>query len=222
MTSLIEMMRQQYPTDADAAARLGISRQAYSQAIKRNRFSNEAALRCAALLHLNPGAALLANCPAAQHIPAPVENPAPDLPAELHITNCDNTNYAFPDGIKKSAHGTYNPAFLHKITSPEQEEAVDLIRWVYAVARLPADSPRFAWYVSRWVVPEKIARAKDNGTFDELTRNCPPIAPDWIRFVPAALQAYRDFIATHPNASIAKAQSSSKSGKARNTARLAA
>ena len=94
MTSLINLMRQHYPTDAHAAALLGISRQAYSQAIKRNRLSNETALHCADLLGIDRAAALLANCPAAEHMPAPVENPSPDLPAELHISNCDTTNYA--------------------------------------------------------------------------------------------------------------------------------
>ena len=133
-----------------------------------------------------------------------------------------NTNYARNDRFKKSAHRADNADLLHKITSPEQEEAIDLIRWVYAVARLPADSPRFNWYVSRWCVPEKIARAKENGTFEQSTRNCPPIDPAWIRFVPAALQAYQDFIATYPSAAPTKRPSSSKSGKARNIARLAA
>lgn len=77
---------------------------------------------------------------------------------------------------------------VHSITSLEQEEALDIIRWTFAVAKLPADSPRFAWYVSRWAVPEKIARAKAAGTFDNSIRNCPPIDPAWIRLVPAALE----------------------------------
>lgn len=222
MTSLITLMRQRHPTDAHAAALLGISRQAYSQAIKRNRLSNETALRCADLLGIDRAAALLANCPAAEHMPAPVIHPTPDTPPEVHITRTDNTNYARDDSFKKSARRADNADLLHKITSPEQEEAIDLIRWVYAVARLPADSPRFNWYVSRWCIPEKIARAKENGTFDESTRNCPPIDPAWIRLVPAALQAYQDFIATYPSAAPTKRPSSSKSGKARNIARLAA
>lgn len=94
MTSLITLMRQRYPTDAHAAALLGISRQAYSQAIKRNRLSNETALRCADLLGIDRAAALLANCPAAEHMPAPVIHPTPDTPPALHITRTDNTNYA--------------------------------------------------------------------------------------------------------------------------------
>ena len=132
-----------------------------------------------------------------------------------------NTNYAKPKGIKKSGEIADNPRYVHSITSQEQKDAVDLIRWVYAVTDMRADSPRFNYYVSRWVVPEKIAYAKANGTFDELTKHCPPIDPAWVRLVPAALDAYRQFIAEtrRPRATPA---SSSKSGKARNKAMLAA
>lgn len=66
-----------------------------------------------------------------------------------------------------------------------------------AVANLPADSPRFAYYVSRWDVPGKIARAISDGSFYAAVANCPPIDPSWVRFVPAALDAHRQFIATH-------------------------
>lgn len=194
MTSLITLMRQRYPTDAHAAALLGISRQAYSQAIKRNRLSNETALRCADLLGIDRAAALLANCPAAEHMPAPVIHPAPDTPPEVHITRTDNTNYANNQSVKKGANRADNCLHTHDITSQDQKEAVDLIRWVFAVANIRADSPRFAYYVSRWRVPEKIATAKKAGTFKDIIANCPPIDPAWIRFVPDALKAYRDFI----------------------------
>ncbi|HLO62888.1 MAG TPA: hypothetical protein VK165_07975 [Azonexus sp.] len=126
------------------------------------------------------------------------------------------------DAEKKGLHSPYNPTLLHKITTPEQEEAIDLIRWVYAVARLPADSPRFNWYVSRWLVPEKIARAKAAGTFETSISNCLPIDPAWIRLVPAALEAYREFITMYPGAGPSKPASSNKNGKPRNTRKLAA
>jgi len=74
-----------------------------------------------------------------------------------------------------------------------------------AVAKLPADSPRFAWYVSRWDVPNKIARAITDGTFDDAIANCPPIDPAWVCFVPAALEAHRQFTAPRqPKADKAK------------------
>lgn len=223
MTSLITLMRQRHPTDAHAAALLGISRQAYSQAKKRGRLSEENALRCAPILGIEPAAALLANAPAARYIPAPVIHPAPDLPSNTPKNTPDNTNYAFSDGIKKSARSAYNPPTLHKITSQVQEEAVDLIRWVYAVARLPADSPRFNWYVSRWAVPDKIAMAKAAGWLAEAVSKCPPIDPAWIRLVPAALAECEAFkMMTQTPYQQNKPASSSKSGKARNSARLAA
>ena len=85
----------------------------------------------------------------------------------------------------------------HFPTSHERETAFNIIRWCMAVAKLPADSPRFAYYVSRWDVPGKIARAISDGSFDAAVANCPPIDPAWVRFVPAALEAHRQFIATH-------------------------
>ena len=58
MTSLITLMRQRHPTDAHAAALLGISRQAYSQALKRNHLSERTARLAAILLDIDIGAAL--------------------------------------------------------------------------------------------------------------------------------------------------------------------
>lgn len=194
MQNLFSLLESRYTAPARCAAALGISRQAYSQARARRRLSDRATIRAAALLDIEPGAALLANA-TAQNPTLPVKNPAPDMPAKLNITRPDNTNYANQSGIKKSATGADNRLHVHVITSKDQAEAVDLIRWVFAVAGIRADSPRFAYYVSRWRVPEKIAAAKKAGTFSESIARCPPIDPDWIRFVPAALEAYRAFIA---------------------------
>ena len=116
-------------------------------------------------------------------------------PMIFKSSSLHNTNYAHLQAIKKSAHLCDNSQYVHIITSKDQQEAVDLIRWVFAVAAIRADSPRFSYYVSRWRVPEKIATAKKAGTFSKLIANCPPIDPSWVRFVPAALTAYRDFVA---------------------------
>jgi len=91
-----------------------------------------------------------------------------------------------------------NGQIMHFPTSNDREFALSIIRWCMAVPKIQADSPRFAYYVSRWAVPEKVARALADGTFDELTANCPPIDPGWVRFVPAALEAYRQFTAPRP------------------------
>lgn len=94
MESLLEALARRFPIDSEAAARLCISRQAYSQAKKRGRLSEENALRCAAILSIDPAAALFANAPAARYIPAPISNPAPELPDNPTKTAPDNANYA--------------------------------------------------------------------------------------------------------------------------------
>ena len=66
-----------------------------------------------------------------------------------------------------------------------------------AIPNIRADSPRFAYYVSRWDVPGKIERARNAETLDYLLTDCPPIDPAWVRFVPAALAEWRAFQKPH-------------------------
>lgn len=98
----------------------------------------------------------------------------------------DNANYAQLCQIPL-------PNILHFPSSKERSDELDIIRWCYAVAGIAADSPRFAYYVSRWDVPGKIAKTKASGTFDTIISNCPPINPAWVRFVPAALTEWEAF-----------------------------
>ena len=79
-----------------------------------------------------------------------------------------------------------------------------------AIPKISADSPRFAYYVSRWDVPGKIERARNAGTLDDLLSNCPPIDPAWIRFVPAALAEWRAFQQAHARPKAEQAQFSPK------------
>ena len=111
-----------------------------------------------------------------------------------------NANYAQFGDTKKS-----NVA--HFPTSQERKDALNIIKWCMAVANLPANSPRFSHYVSRWDVPTKIKRAIADGTFDDLTANCPPIDPAWVRFVPAALEEHRQFAERYKITSAAKSSS---------------
>lgn len=186
MTSLFESLETRYTSRAACAAALGISRQAYSQARSRRRLSERAAIRAAALLNLDPGAALLEN--ATTKDPAPPElNPAPDTgekkqaqPPALYYVKYDSAQ----NGSSYNAGPLKN---VHCITSQSQDEAVDLIRWVLAVAGIPADSPRFAYYFSRWCIPDKVAAAKAAGTFADTIKNCPPIDPALVRLIPAAM-----------------------------------
>lgn len=41
----------------------------------------------------------------------------------------------------------------------------DVELWLDCVARLPADSPRRAWYERAWNVPQKVRRAKLTGAW---------------------------------------------------------
>lgn len=36
----------------------------------------------------------------------------------------------------------------------------EVIQWVETIAKLPANSPRFEWYVKNWSVVDKIKRCK--------------------------------------------------------------
>ncbi|MCL2635219.1 MAG: hypothetical protein FWD50_01130, partial [Betaproteobacteria bacterium] len=90
---------------------------------------------------------------------------------------------------------------LHSITSFERAAALEVVKWCAAVPKLPADSPRSCHYVAGWDVPAKIAAAKTSpalddkfdNRFDEIMADCPPIDPDWLRFVPAALDYHRRY-----------------------------
>jgi hypothetical protein len=177
MNDLITRLVARYKSGAACASALGISRQAFNAAMQRGSLSDNVALRAVDLLSTP------------KDPPAPIISAAPDLACD----SANNTNYARFEGIKKTAKAVTICPHVHVITSQKQKDAVDLIRWVLAVAKLPADSPRFNWYVSRWAVPEKISAAKKAGTFAGLVANCPPIDPAWVRFVPGALQACADF-----------------------------
>lgn len=195
MTGLFEALETRYTSRAACAAALGISRQAYCQARTRRRLSERATLRAAALLDLDPAAALLDN--ATKDTAPPELNPTPDTgekkqpgPAALYYVKCYYDE-------KSTDHNCGTLKNVHCITSQRQEEAVDLIRWVFAVAGIPADSPRFNYYFSRWLIPDKVAAAKAAGTFADAIRNCPPIDPAWVRLIPAAMAEYHAFTTAH-------------------------
>ena len=105
-------------------------------------------------------------------------------------------------------------SIAHFPTSQERKDALNIIRWTLAVAGIYADSPRFAYYVSRWDVPNKIRRAIADGTFDDTVANCPPIDPAWVRFVPGALEAHRQFIAPKTKTITEQRKSSDKTTRA--------
>lgn len=94
MPALIAQLREKYNSDMAIAAALGITRQALSQASRRGRLSEHATIAAAELLEIDPGAALLANATPAANPPAPILNPAANLPSQPPKNAPDNTNYA--------------------------------------------------------------------------------------------------------------------------------
>lgn len=118
--------------------------------------------------------------------------------AFLDPGNTHNFYYVKCDSAKNGSGYNAGPLKnVHSITSQSQNEAVDLIRWALAVAGIPADSPRFAYYFSRWRIPDKVAAAKAAGTFADTIKNCPPINPAWVRLIPAAMAEYHAFTTAH-------------------------
>ena len=111
---------------------------------------------------------------------------------------------------------------VHVITSADQKKAIEIIRWCMAVPGIPADSPRFNYYVSRWRVPDKIEAARESGTLETTLSKSPPIDPAWVRLVPAALAEYEAFTKPTTPANRQPAQSSGIARRPRNRARRVA
>lgn len=77
--------------------------------------------------------------------------------------------------------------------SNEQKTALDVLKWCYAVARLPPDSPRLNYYVTWWNVLGKIDHAKTKGTFNETIARCPYIGLEHLPAGLAAIEAWREW-----------------------------
>lgn len=61
--------------------------------------------------------------------------------------------------------------------------AVEVAAWLIAVPKIDPGSPRAAAYVRAYAVPEKIAAAKEAGTFEQITAlREPPPGHWWRRF----------------------------------------
>jgi hypothetical protein len=205
MPALFAALATRYPSAAQCAAALGMSRQAFSQAQARRRLSERATLRAAALLSLDPAAALLINA-TSKDIPAPELETTPDTPAQIQDEKKPlkskaqsgytqpTTNYTRDRCIKKSDTMRPMQKTIHVI--PQSEKRIfelEAVQWMLTVPRISPDSPRFAHYFSRWLVPEKIAAAKARGTFEETVKNCPLFAPELLDFIQSGLDEYHAF-----------------------------
>jgi hypothetical protein len=197
MPTLFELLSPHFPSATACASALGMTRQAFSQAHTRARLSDRAAIRAAGILGIDPANALLINATHGE-IASPITHPAPRPAPQPAPADSQPLYYVKHGSDKKQPENERsNKIHTHSIASQSQIDAVDLIRWVLAVANIQADSPRFLYYVSRWAVPDKISAAKSAGTFDATTAGCPAIDPAMLRHVPAALSEYRLFKAKY-------------------------
>lgn len=74
----------------------------------------------------------------------------------------------------------------HIALSEENRTALRVLQWCLCVAKIAPDSPRLAYYVSRWNVPGKIDAALADGSFAAVIAECPVID---LCHLPAALAA---------------------------------
>lgn len=218
MPALFAALATLYTTAASTAAALGMSRQAFSQASARRRLSERATLRAAALLGIDPAAALLTNA-TGKDIATPESNPAPDRTAQVADekkplkskaqggNNEPTTNYAWQCTQKKSSTLHSLKKTIHKLPqSAKRLFEIDCIKWMLCVPRLSPDSPRFAHYFSRWRVPEKIAASKQRRDFDEITKDCPLFAPELAQYIQAGIDEYHKFTNTRPEQAVLEDQ----------------
>ena len=202
MPALFSALATLYTSAAKIAAALGMTRQAYNQAAKRRRLSDRAAIRAAALLNIDPGQALLTNA-TGQDTPAPINNPTTHARGQIldekkraqsPPNNCQPTNYARLKEAKKRPSIPAMRKNVHVIPqSKKRLFEIDCVRWMLSVPKISPDSPRFIQYFSRWVIPEKIAYAKQQGTFDEATKTCTSFAPELCSFIAAGIAEYLKF-----------------------------
>jgi len=78
--------------------------------------------------------------------------------------------------------------------SDKEKEALLVLQWCLVIARIQPDSPRLAWYCSRWHVPEKVAAAAAAGTLDSTLATCPTIDRKHLPAGIAAVAAWHDYL----------------------------
>ena len=202
MPALFSALATLYTSAAQIAAALGMTRQAYSQAAKRRRLSEPKAMLAGVLIGISPAKALFLNA-TGKDTPAPINNPTPHpcpqildekKQAQSPPDNFQPTNYAHLEEAKKSPIIPAMQKNVHVIPqSKKRLFEIDCVRWMLSVPKISPDSPRFVQYFSRWVIPEKIAYAKQQGTFDEATKTCTSFAPELCSFIAAGIAEYLKF-----------------------------
>lgn len=203
--TVLDDLRRIAGSDAAAARLIGISRAALFLSRDRRRLADAATVKAAAALALPP-AFLLAALHADMAHDATAR--ACWLDAAGTLAPSAALYYVKPEGAENqrqpekrendkelptagqrriAGKPRKTDSALHCLAlSEEKKSALVVLQWCLMVARLQPDSPRLAWYVSRWNVPGKIAAAARDGTLDATLADCPPID---LCHLPAALAA---------------------------------
>ena len=108
---------------------------------------------------------------------------------KLGDSGSHNLYYVKSENNKKQP----NVLIHNKFLSDEKQLAIDLLKWCCAVYRLTPDSPRLAYFASRWRVLEKIDREKREGIFSESIKTAPIIDARHIKYGLAAIEACREY-----------------------------
>lgn len=195
-----------HPNATTTAAAIGMSKQAYSIARQRVSLSDDAAIRAAALLRLDPAETLaalhrdsattpetraawesvlqrMANIPEPGAVRTPQTNnarttqPEDQTPSDLYYVKSDNV--AYPDNDKIN--------HVRSIARKRIEEAETLAKWMLCVPKISPTSPRFVYYADNWNVLDKIRRFSESGELAAIIKECPA-------FSPAELRAALDYL----------------------------
>jgi|GEM_PF-6664962 len=210
VSTVLDDLRRLAGSDAAAGRLVGISRAAFFLARDRRRLPDAAIVAAAAALNL-PAGYLLACIHADVATSQAVKSAWHEVAAKLRPETTPLTAplyYVKPEGAENqrqpekrendkelptagqrriAGKPRKTDSALHCLAlSEEKKSALVVLQWCLMVARLQPDSPRLAWYVSRWNVPGKIAAAARDGTLDATLADCPPID---LCHLPAALAA---------------------------------
>lgn len=202
----LDALRAACGTDAAAARRIGISRAAFNLARKRARMPEDAIVSAAAALDLPAGfllAALSADVATSQAVKttwhevaqALAPQSTPTAAALYYVKSQGGKNEQQTKNDEKPDNGFQSKNNVHRITpmSEKEELARLVLQWCLVVARIAPDSPRLAWYCSRWNVPGKIADAAAAGTLADTLAGCPPIDRKHLPAGIAAIAAWHEY-----------------------------
>jgi hypothetical protein len=203
----LDALRAACGTDAAAARRIGISRAAFNLARKRARMPEDAIVSAAAVLELPAGfllAALSADVATTQAVKTAWHEVARTLAPQsspgtqplYYVKSQGEEKEQHPENSEKSDNRSKINKTVHEIhpLSEKEKQALLVLQWCLVVARIEPDSPRLAWYCSRWNVPEKIAAAADAGTLADTLAACPQIDRKHLPAGIAAVAAWHEYL----------------------------